>query len=59
MIIISSTDSKYIGTEVSDSIKVGDLVSLGDFQLEVQFVRQLENGRICVGFPNYQIVLEV
>jgi hypothetical protein len=58
MKIISSTDGKYIGADMAVP-QVGDLVNLGDFQLAVQFVRELEDGRICLGFPNYQLVLEV
>lgn len=58
MKIVTSTDGKYVGTEVPSSVQVGEVVALGDFILEVQFVKVLEDGRVCVGNPNYQIVLE-
>lgn len=59
MNIVSSTDGKYISADIADIPAVGDIITLGDFQFAVQFVRELEDGRICFGYPNYQLVLEV
>jgi hypothetical protein len=58
MKVISSTDRKYLGSDLPDDLKVGDLVSLADFTFVVQFVRRLDDGRICVGSPNYQLICE-
>lgn len=57
MRIKSSTDGKYVGEELNKP-KIGDVVELGDFDLEVQFVHEMEDGSLMVGFPNYQLILE-
>lgn len=59
MKIISSTDGKYVGQTIQDEVKIGDLISLFDFEFEVQYVIELTDNRISVGFPNYQLILEV
>jgi hypothetical protein len=59
MNVISTTDGKYIGASVPNDIVVGGRVVLGDFELEVHFLRRLENGRVCFGTSNYLIITEV
>ena len=58
MVIVRSTDNKYLGTEVPGSVQKGDLISLGDFVFEVDFVRTLENGNITIGNVNYQLEIK-
>lgn len=58
MIIVRSTDNKYLGNELPGSITKGDEVFLGDFVFEVEFVRLLENGNLNIGNVNYQLELE-
>lgn len=58
MIVVSTTDHKYIGTEILGDFQVGDLITLGDFSFEITFSRTLENGHLTIGSPNYQIELE-
>ena len=56
MIIVSSTDNKYLGYEVKE-INIGDTVELENITFEVQFIRTLDNGNLIVGNPNYQFEL--
>lgn len=58
MVVISSTDGKYIGQEVPDNTKRGDTILLDDFEFSVQFVFKLENGNIRLVSPNYQLEIE-
>lgn len=58
MIIVRSTDNKYLGTELPGSIAQGDEVLLGDFVFEVEFIRPLENGNLNIGNVNYQIEIK-
>lgn len=58
MRIVKSTDNKYIGHEVSTDVNIGDLITLGDFKIPVQFIRRLDNGHISIVSPNYQLECE-
>lgn len=58
MKVVSSTDAKYLGSEVTSDLILGDSVTFGDFTFEIMFVKTLENGNILIGSPNYQIELE-
>ncbi len=55
MFIISSTDYKYLGKEIQKSIKIGDIIQFDDFELDVQFIKNLENGNVAIGNFNYQL----
>lgn len=57
MIIVSSTDNKYLGYEVKEfNIGVTN-VELEDYTFEVQIINTLENGNLIVGNSNYQFEL--
>ena len=56
MVIVSSTDNKYLGYEVKE-INIGDTVELEDYTFEVQIIHELENGNLIVGNSNYQFEL--
>ena len=55
MQVTASTDNKYTGKEVQPDLLLGQMIALGDFQFEIQYIRRLENGNIAVGNTNYQI----
>lgn len=58
MKVISSTDNKYLGNEISDNVSLGEVISLGDFSFEVQRIQKLENGDVILSNPNYQLIIE-
>lgn len=58
MKVIKTTDGKFLGFDLPDDLKVGDSVSLGDFQFQVMFDYRLKEGHRCVGSPNYQLECE-
>lgn len=58
MIVVSSTDGKYVGAEIEKDIKVGDTITFDDVEIPVQYIFHLENGNIRLGSPNYQLEIE-
>lgn len=58
MRIVMSTDNKYIGHEVSSDFNPGDLITLGDFIIPVQYIRRLDNGHVSIVSTNYQLECE-
>lgn len=58
MIIIKTTDGKYLGREIPTIPTPGDVIALGDFEFQVQFVKELENKHVAFGNTNYQIECE-
>jgi len=58
MKIVASTDLKYLGTDISPDVQVGDTLVLGDFNLYVEFIKYLEDNRIALGNNNYILTLE-
>jgi len=58
MKIVSSTDNKYIGTDIPADTQRGDTVSLPDFECFIEFKRMLDNGYIFFGNTNFQFQCE-
>lgn len=57
MVVVSSTDHKYLGAEVPD-LEVGDTVSFDDFLFVVMSKMKLANKNTVLCSPNYQLELE-
>lgn len=57
MVIIASTDNKYLGKEINH-LEVGDTIQLDDFVFNVSKINVLESGLICFSNPNYQLLCE-
>lgn len=58
MKVIKTTDGKYLGHNLPDELKVGDIVDFQDFSFQIMFVRRLDNHQLTLGSPNYQLVCE-
>lgn len=58
MKVISSTDNKYLGTEIPETVSLGEVISLGDYGFEISKIVHQESGQMILENPNYQLVLE-
>lgn len=58
MVIIASTDNKYLGKEINQQLEIGQTVQLDDFIFSISKINKLDNGLYCFSNPNYQLICE-
>lgn len=57
MVVIKSTDNKYVGKKLIGPFKLGAIINLDGFILEIGYIFE-RNGNLVIGFPNYQLELK-